>query len=300
MKSIIQVVVGNKGFIILGLVVSLSQWVSAGSLPIMTDHPWIGYFSGYERRGFEFGIREDGQCEVYLIASKTKKRIGMARTINIQAEVIVEDDQGRRTTQKLKKGSLSTEMKAGADHRDVRFKAESTGGAKFEVRVEYDGNRIMMDGRILDRGSIKGEKIYMGFCVKVPAMYGKSTYDGADEKKVKAAMRSDRIRMTRADDRKRVSLKSYEFVDLQDKNIALGGVTELYVSMKSQEGNDFIFTTEHRKGVIDVTYKQEHLKAPMWKGYLVKWRREFTDAPASKKPGYRGGAGNSPLVIEFR
>jgi hypothetical protein len=299
-RQLLQGVLKNWVILAIGLTVSLTHQVTAASLPVMIKHPWAGFFSGYERRGFEFGIDGEGQCEIYLIASKTKQRIGRSRIIDIQAEVVIEDDQGRLTTKKLKKDSFSTDLKPGLDHEEVSFTAISVGDAKLEVTVKYERNRIILDGRILDRGSLKTGKIYLGFCVKVPAMYGKSTYAKADKKKLKGVMRGDRIRITRAVDKKRVSLKSYEVVDLQDKKIALGGVTEVKVDMDSQEGNHFVFTTLDGKGVIELTHKTPHLKAAMWKGYQVKWMREFTGVSAKDGDKHKTPTGISPLVIEMK
>ena len=285
---------------VLGWVACFPQHVLAGGLPVMTKSPWAGYFSGDARRGFEFAIDSEGQCEIYLIASKTKQRIGRSRTIDIQAEVVVEDSQGRLTTQKLGKDSFRTDMKPGLDHEEVRFTARSKGDAKLEVTMKYERNRIIMDGRILDRGTLKTGKIYLGFRVKVPAMYGKSTYGNADEKKVKAAMRGDRIRITRAADKKRVTLKSYEEVNLQDKNVALGGVTEVSVDMDAQEGNRFIFTTLDGSGVIALENKTPGQKAALWQGYQVRWMREFTGAPAKVGGHHRADTGIAPFVIEMK
>lgn len=285
---------------LLGWVVCSAHHVLAGSLPVMTKNPWAGYFSGYARRGFEFAIDSEGQCEIYLIASKTKQRIGRSRTIDIRVELVVEDSQGRVTTQKLGKDSFRTDMKPGLDHKEVRFTAGSKGDVKLEVTVKYERNRIIMDGRILDRGTLKTGRLYLGFCVKVPAMYGKSTYGNADKKKVKGAMRGDRIRITRAADKKRVTLKSYEEVNLQDKHMALGGITEVSVDMDAQEGNRFVFTTLDGSGVIELENKTPGQKAALWQGYQVTWMREFTGAPAKDGDHDRAAAGIAPLVIEMK
>lgn len=221
----------------------------------------------------------------------------MTRTIKVYTEVLVEDAQGKLSSKRLKEDEgFSTELKAGFDHEEVKYQAETTGDAKVEIIIKYDRNRIILDGRILDRGTFKTEKLYLSFKVHVPAMYG-ATYNSADEKKIKSAMRRDRIKFTRAVDKKRVSLKSYEMVDLAADEMANGGVTEIGVSMESQEGNDFIFTTLDRTGVIDF----ENSKAPLWKGYDVKWKREFIEeVEGNKNKAAKEVKGISPFVIELK
>ena len=41
--------------------------VNAERLPGMSDEPWLGYFSGYTSKNFEFGINNEGQSEIYLL-----------------------------------------------------------------------------------------------------------------------------------------------------------------------------------------------------------------------------------------
>ena len=158
-----------------------------------------------------------------------------------------------------------------------------------------------MDGRILDRGTLKDGKLYLVYKVKVPAMYGR-TYDSADKKKLKRTMRRDKFRFTRAENKKRVSLKTYEEVDLRDDDKAKGGVTDIAIDMSAQEGNVFLFTTLDGTGVIELENKSFNKKAPLWKGYTVKWKREFTEAEVAPKGDSKAKPtkGISPFVIEIK
>jgi hypothetical protein len=45
---------------------------NAQRLTTMDEHPWLGFFSGYVQRGFEFGVGDEGQCYLFL---KTKKNL---------------------------------------------------------------------------------------------------------------------------------------------------------------------------------------------------------------------------------
>ncbi len=258
--------------------------------------PWLGYFSGYQRHGFEFRVDNEGKCLIYLKDRRARKKLGNKKTIKIYTEVLVENAQGKLIAKRLKSdGNFVTDQKAGLKHKEVRYTAESSGGSKVEVHIKYDRSRIIMDGRVLDPGSLKGKKIYLGFKVMVPAMYGAS-YNRAGEEKLKCAMRKDRIRFVRAKDGKRVSLKSYEKVDLSDDDLAAGGVTTLQVAMAGQKGSDFVFTTVDGTGVLSFENRRRGEEVALWKGYYVKWKRLYVAGDDGEVK--KGKA--SPFVIELR
>jgi len=272
----------NRNIVIL-MVISIG-WLcplpaNAQRLTSMDEQPWLGFFSGYIQRGFEFGVGDEGQCYLFL---KTKKgdRVGKDRIIKIYTEVILEMPNGKRVVKRLKKNEgLSTELEPGLKHKEVKYIAECTGDAQIEIQIKYSSKKIIMDGKILDRGSLKTGKLILCHRVVVPAMYSSSYKD--DEKKQKTRMRSDKIKFVRALDKKRVDLKSYEDVDLMDEEMAKGGVIDLTVEMDGQEGRDFNFTTVGGKDVLFFTNKTPKAKGKLWEGYHVVWQREFGDENAT-------------------
>ncbi|MGB0775201.1 MAG: hypothetical protein ACPGUY_05110, partial [Akkermansiaceae bacterium] len=76
---------------------------------------------------------------------------------------------------------------------------------------------------------------------------------------------------------KRVTLKTYEEVDLNDEKNTKDGVTALEVDMDGQEGKKFLFKTEDGKGKFIVENRYRDKKGKLWKGYYVKWYRELGD-----------------------
>ena len=248
---------------------------SAQQLPSMDEMPWTGFFSGHLRHGFEFGVNNEGECEIYLMG-KGRKRVGETRKVRIYTEVIVELPDGETVRKRLKKDvGFSTDQKPGLKHKEIQFTAECYGDAKVEIGIKYDGNEITMDGKILDRGTFKEGKMSLGFKVMVPAMYT-STYAGDDDKS-KARMRRDRIKFVRVKDQKTMKLKSYEDVDLNEDSLAGGGVTELSVSMNGMERRTFHFTTTDGKGNLAFENKTQGRKGKLWQGYVVRWEREWGD-----------------------
>jgi len=266
--------------------VIFASHVNAQQLPCMAEAPWGGFFSGYQRHGFEFGMNNEGVGEIYLMA-KSKKRIGESRKVKILTEVIVVSAGGKRSVAAINSDEgFNTAMEPGLKHKEIKYTAKTKKGTEVEVVIRYKGNKLVWDAKVLDRGKVKQGEIYASFKVVVPAMYGK-TYEG-DEKKSKARMRKDKIKFVRALDRKSVSLKSYEDVDLSADEMAKGGVTSLFVKMEAQEGRSFNFGTLDRKGVLQFENKKPKTKGKLWQGYSVRWVRKMGDEKAS------------PLVIEVK
>jgi len=258
----------------------------AQRLPAMAEAPWGGVFSGYTRRGFHFVINDEAQCEIFLI-DKKRNRVGQNRKVRIYPEVVVELADGKRISKRLKNDTgYESDQKPSLKHEKVKLTALTVGEAKVEMMISYSGNKITMDGRVLERGTLKEGSIYFSYKVLMPAMYT-GTY-AKDKKKEKARMRRDKIKFYRAKDREKVLLKSYVPVNLNDEDHALGGVTEINVSMDGQEGRDFIFTTADGKGVLQFENKVKDKEGKLWKGYQVKWFRAMGDDKAS------------PFVIEVK
>lgn len=275
-------------------------------LPGYDDIPWVGFFSGYERRNFHFGVNIEGQSELYILDSGKKDRV-KKKTIKISAHVLEQDSNGKLTVKQLKKDAgFVTEMKPGLDHEKVSFTAESTGDAKVEVTIKYDRDKIILDGKIIDPGTLKGENVYFAFKVSVPDMYEFKSGD-YDDKALKKKLRKDKIKFLRADNSKRISLKSYEDVDLSSEKMAKDGVTSIEVAMECQEDLDFIYTTENGIGVIEFENKKPGEGRPLYKGYTVTWKRLYVKedeaGDGKKNAAIRSSASKkeiSPFVIEIK
>ena len=258
-----------------------SLWVGSMNLfgqqlPIMKKQPWLGFFSGYERRDFHFGVYNDGECALFLMKSR-KVRASMTKTVKIYPELYVENEEGERSNKRLKEHEgFLTQLEPGLDHKKVSFTAETTGDAKVEILIQYDGDKIIMDGKVLDRGQLGEGKIYFGYKVMMPSFYYAATY-GKDKDKAKSVMRRDDFRFTRAIDGKRVSLKVYEKYNLGSDELAKNGITKLEVEMSAQEGKEFIFTTLDGKGVFELSNRFDGRESEPWKGYYVRWYRPMNE-----------------------
>ena len=263
----------------------------AQRLPSMLDQrEWLGIFSAHQRRDFQFTVDSGALCTIYLMKSR-KERASHSKMVKIYTEIVVENNQGKQYSKRLKDDEvLTTTMKPGLDHEEVVYTAETTGDAKVQVMIKYDGDRIIMDGKILDRGTLKDDKIYFCFKVMMPEFYRTQTY-GDDKDKAKAKMKRDHFRITRPKDRKPIKLKVYEEYDFSSKELAADGISKLEVEMTAQEDKEFIFSTLDGKGVLQLENRKKGVKAQPWKGYYVKWYRPLKEEK---------GKEIKPLVIEIK
>ncbi|MCP5538512.1 MAG: hypothetical protein H7A51_20065 [Akkermansiaceae bacterium] len=252
----------------------LGPTLQAQRLPSLSETPWTGIFSGHQERGYEFGINDEGQMELILM-DRNKQRVSHTRIIRVLPQVMIENDQGNTYYRSFKEDEgFATSLKAGLDHEDVKFTAETPDGTKVEVTVKYDRSRIILDGKVLDKGDVKGTKVFFAYKVRFPSMYP-SIY--TDEKKAKTRMRKDRVRFIRAKDGKRVMLKTYEEVEILSEENAKGGIRKLESDMDGQEGKKLIFETLDKKGAFTFKNPGKSDKGKLWEGFELIWSRPMGD-----------------------
>ena len=247
----------------------------AQRLPGMNESPWFGFFSGYIKRDFDMGIDDTGKLWIYLKTNQ-KERVGRSRWIKSSFAIRAEDEGGKRIVRNFKQGDVfESSQKAGLDHEEVKYTAETAGGAKVEMSVKYTRKGVILDGKILDGGELSNKgKLTLVISVVVPAMYGPVYND--DDDKAKERMSDDELVFKRASDNKRVKLKTYIDVDLASEKNAKDGITELKVEMVSMEEKTLEFSSEGDGGIIYLENPKAGVKSKLWKGYNVIWEKEMS------------------------
>lgn len=264
--------------------------VSAQKLPTMQEQKWLGFLSGYEQRNFQFGVGTNGQCELFLMKNR-KQRASHTKTVKIYPEVVVEAANGKRYTKRLKGDEgLSTQVKPGLGHEEVTYTAETAGDAKVQVSVKYEGDRVILDGKVLDRGKLKDGKLSFCYKILMPSFYRPATY-GKDQDKAKGRMKRDRLNLTMADGKKKKKLRIYEEHDFSSADLGSGVVTEIESDQDAQEGRKIIFTTLDGKSTFLIENRYGGKKTAPWRGFYVKWQRPMDEAQ---------GREIKPLVIEVK
>ena len=243
----------------------------SAELPTLQEKPWLGHFVGYERRGFRFGINEDGRMTLEAKA-RDGKYLMNDRALNLYVEVI-EVSGDRNYTKKLIAGSLTTTDPAAKNPNKATFRGKVTGDAEFEATVEFDGDTILLGGRILNNGSIKNPLVF-----QVRARHS-DVYRYSSETKVKQDAKKDRIEYVRAD-KKKGKLDWLEGIDLSSEEVSGPGLTSVSVEVKCYEGRKFLYAPVG-EGKITLQNTKFATAAPR-AGFSILWRNNAEKDPEGK------------------
>lgn len=95
-------------------------------------------------------------------------------------------------------------------------------------------------------------------------------------------MRRDYMHFVRADNQKKVRVKTYKKIDLRDEKYAPKGVLALEVRMDGLEKNTLKIDTQSAQGVLLLSQPQGG-EMPIWEGFTVDWRIPYdAQHPESK------------------
>ena len=243
----------------------------SAELPILQEKPWLGHFVGYERRGFRFGIKEDGRMTLEAKARDGKYLIN-DRALNLYFEVI--EVSGDRTyTKKVIEESLTTTDTAAKNPSKATFRGKVTGDAEFEATVEFDGDTISLGGRILSNGSIKNPLQF-----QVRARHS-DVYRYSSDANVKQDAKRDRIEYVRLD-KKKGKAEWLEGIDLSSNEVSGQGLASACVQVNCYEGREFLYT---HVGSGKLTMQNtKFISAAPRAGFSVLWRNDAEKDPEGK------------------
>ncbi len=167
----------------------------AGELPQLKENPWIGYYTGYERRNFHFTVGSSGEC---MLSPMSEKGSPLNSRVSIRIRPVVEDvlPSGQIVARAAQDDGWEAVTPAAVDPESVVYRGTVTGGARFEVKLEFDGDQISVGGRLLEKGTLANPRFVIRF--QVPDAY---YYDKDAGKKAEKA-KKDRIDLLRTDGKK--------------------------------------------------------------------------------------------------
>lgn len=248
-------------------------------LPALQEKPWLGHFVGYQQRGFQFGVKADGKM-VFEAKNRKGSFMGFDKAVNITAEV-VETVEGKQVVKQIIPESLVTADKASDKPEKVTFRGKVTGDAEFEVVLEFDGDTILMGGRMLGNGSITNP-LHFQIRSRHADVYGKM-----EENRAATEAKKDRLEFTRLD-KKKGKAELLEPVDLGGETVTGKGLAELSVELKCYEDRTFEYSPVG-DGLLVMESPRGQAAAPR-DGFSVIWR-----ADAAKD---KDGKGRLQLVFK--
>lgn len=234
-----------------------------GQLPMLNEKPWLGHFAGYERRNFQMGVTSEGQIELQIIKDGGGV-LGAGRVISIRPE-LCEQVEGRTVIKKIIPESLTSTEKATVQPQKTNFRGKVTGGAEFEVSLEFDDNVVYMSGRMLSRGELTNP-VHFQIRVRFGDVY---RYTASDKLKEETAR--DRIE-TLGLDKKKNKIKFFDSVDLASEQINGKGLSAVEVEMKGLNDKKFIYQAQG-PSTLRLENNQGLAEAPL-KGFCVIWRAD--------------------------
>ena len=230
-------------------------------LPALQEKPWLGHFVGYEQRGFQFGIKEDGKM-VFEAKNRKGTFMGFDKAVNISAEV-VEMVGGKPVVKQIIPASLVTTDKATDKPKKVTFRGKVTGDAEFETVIEFDSNTILLGGRLLGNGTLTNP-LHFQIRVRHADVYGKMQAD-----RVPDEAKKDRVEFIRLD-KKKGKAEILEPIDLGSDDVSGKGLAEVGVELKCYEDRKFEYSPLG-DGMLTMESPRGQAAAPR-DGFSVIWR----------------------------
>lgn len=256
----------------LALAALISGPVLGGSLPQLDDKPWIGWFAGYERRDFRFGILSGGTA--MLIPLQKRKDDPVSEKHWIEIEPVIEEvvGNGKVVTKRALVDGWTAITEPTEEGGVMSYRGTVTGGATFEVHFETDRDTIRGGGRLLGKGELTEHPIRFAIRVKVPNVYQFIE----DEEKVEDLADGDRIRLERSD-REKLTLNAWDPV-WADKDVSGPGIRIARVDLDGYDGRKI--ELESGDGGLFEFWNGE--KRPLYKGFTFGWKPDPAKDPEGK------------------
>lgn len=206
----------------------LASLAHADMLPQLDDKPWTGWFAGYETRKFRFGVNREG--EAYLMPMKNRdETIYNKNWIRLTPVIEVVREGRGPITKKIEMNGWAAQTEASDEAEKISYRGTVTGGAVFEVTIEIDGATIRMGGRLVEEGTLAGEKLRFGVRAKMPNLH----YREKDEDKLEDKTGDDRYDFIRVGGEKE-KLDGWDMVDGDE--FTQDGFSAVRIDMESYEG----------------------------------------------------------------
>jgi hypothetical protein len=216
---------------LLCLIATLVPGLRAADLPQLAVKPWVGCFAGYERRSFHFSVTSQGAG---LLVPMGDKGALMSGRYGIKLLPLVEDvaADGKVSGKNPAKDGWEAVTPASVDPAKVVYRGTTTGGARFEVTLEFDGDEIRFGGKLLEKGSLANPRFVLR--VQIPDAY---FYENNIEKREEKA-RKDRLDLLRVDGKK-LKLDTLTPLDAETEKFNGPGIAQARIDFAGYKGHRF-------------------------------------------------------------
>jgi hypothetical protein len=243
--------------------VAVALPLSAGSLPLLRESPWIGWFSAYECRKFRFGVDDKGVGVLQPFKERREDEVITWRHW-IKIEPVIEEIQdGRVVTKRIDDDGWQALSKSSTEAEAIAYRGTVTDGATFEVRMELERNTLVVGGRLVDRGGLTQHPVRFSIRVIIPDVYCYVE----DPEEVEERADRDRLRFERVDG-ERFSLDGWEKVKVGE--IQGDGLEKVRLELEGYD--DRRVELETLKGGRMFLWNGD--KERLHEGFTIQWRPE--------------------------
>lgn len=242
----------------------------AGELPQLNVQPWIGNYAGYERRSFQFLVGNDGDCQLSPMGENGAL---MSSRVALKIRPIVEEvlPDGQVISKSTLDDGWEAVTPASIDAESIVYRGTVTGGARFEVALEFDGDQITLGGRLLEKGTLTNPRFVLRFMV--PDVY---YHENNIEKRAEKA-KKDHIDLVRTDGKK-LKLDLLEPLDAESAEFSGPGVSQARVDIAGYKGIRFEFDAGNT-GAFEFWNKGD---VALVEGFTLGWKPDPAKDPTGK------------------
>ncbi len=229
---------------------------------ISEDKNWLGYFTAWDDRRFDYGYGDDGKGIMHIMKGR-EERIGYAEFVVYYR--IQEHMHGKWVNRALlDEGGLTSESKGGVNPDEpVSVLVSVKGGTKAEFLMTKSDGKMIVKPKLIEKTT--DNPIRIAVELKVPNFFPRLDADAKERKKL---MRSDFFEAVRAADGEEVKVKLYEDeTDLLGEDFLEKGALSIEFFSKKMEGQSIMIAQGSEKtGVLELEPKK-----PFYEGMEVLW-----------------------------
>lgn len=249
----------GKALTVLAFCSSFMMDAKADRLPMLTDDPWTGWYSGWEAREFRFGVSTNGKGSLILINQKGDE---YDKRLNVTIEPLLKLKQkGGWKARKIVADGWTAVTPEAADPDKIVFQGTVEGGIRFEVSFEMSGKTVVANGKVLSEDNPSKQPVLFGLMVRVPNGY----YRDKNKDRVEEKAKKDQIDLVGVDG-KRFRLSGLDDGTTVNQDDAV--FRSMRIELSPFKGHRFdLDSGEH--GHLEMRSEKD---TPLYKGIRVFWK----------------------------
>jgi hypothetical protein len=248
---------------------------SQAELPILSDPPWLGYFTVFANKNFQFSITSEG---VTTLKPLEKEADYPAIPITFGIEQILPD--GKTTSHPLQPETFESSQPATADLKKTSIQGKFASDATFELAIEQERGLISMGGHVTNPGSL--EKGSLRFIIQIDFSKfhdatNKGDWDKQQTKEFEKKVSNDAIRLKWTDGK--TKKQTFErAVTANSNDISGPGIASMEIESSAFGKRRLNFMSSLNSAMV----LSNPQTAPLYDGFSIRWASNPSKDPSGK------------------